>query len=125
MPLGRATPVAFIHTTDIERARGFYCGLLELPVVEESPFALVVQAGPIHVRITPVPTHTPLQGTVFGWIVPDIVTTIGELAARGIPSLRFAGMQQDEAGIWQPPGSTGRVAWFADPDGNTLSVTQP
>jgi predicted enzyme related to lactoylglutathione lyase len=32
-------------------------------------------------------------------------------------------MEQDDLGIWTTPGGD-RIAWFTDPDGNVLSLTQ-
>ena len=121
--LGDFPPIAFVHTTDTDRARDFYVGVLGLELVEESPFAVVVRSAGTMIRITPVPHHTPAGGTVLGWDVPDIAATMSALAAKGVPGLRFDGLTQDDLGIWQSP-SNARVAWFADPDGNTLSLTQ-
>jgi len=73
-------------------------------------------------RVTAVPKVAQPGYTVLGWRVPDITATVRELAARGVMFLRYDMMNQDEDGIWSSPG--GRVAWFADPEGNTLSLTQ-
>jgi hypothetical protein len=66
----------------------------------------------------------PLQGTVLGWTVHDIDQAMRDLASRGVVPQRYEGLQQDELGVWQSPTSA-QVAWFTDPDGNTLSITQP
>ena len=124
MNLTDAVPVGFVHVTSVDRAREFYVDRLGLAVVDESPFALVVRTGPILLRLTPVDGHRPVDGTVFGWNVPDIEATMDQLRTSGIEPSRFSGLDQDDLGIWQSPTSA-RVAWFADPDGNTLSVTQP
>jgi hypothetical protein len=42
---------------------------------------------------------------------------------RGIAFERFDGMEQDDDGVWTTPTGD-RIAWFKDPDGNTLSLTQ-
>jgi hypothetical protein len=55
--------------------------------------------------------------------VEDIEAKVKALAARGVVFQRFEGMPQDENGIWTSP-SGARVAWFKDPDGNNLSLTQ-
>ena len=116
-------PIAFVHTTDVARAEAFYVGVLGLGLLERSPFALVVQAGPIVVRITPVETHAPSAATVLGWSVPDIATVLRGLLILGVTPLRYDQLDQDVLGIWQAPGGA-QVAWFSDPDGNTLSLTQ-
>ena len=121
--LGSCEPIAFVHTTDVDRARPFYIDVLVLALVDESPFALVLRSGHTMVRVTPVPTHEPAGGTVLGWQVPDVHAALAALSARGIVGLRFDGLEQDDAGVWQAPGAA-QVAWFHDPDGNILSLTQ-
>ncbi len=121
--LSSLPPVAFVHVTDAVRARAFYVDVLGLEFVEDSPFALVLRSGPTMIRVTPVADHRAVGGTVLGWDTPDIAAEIDELSARGVTMLRFDGLEQDDRGIWQSP-STAQVAWFADPDGNTLSLTQ-
>ncbi len=61
--------------------------------------------------------------TVFGWEVATIHETIADLAGRGVELVRYEGMDQDAAGVWTAPGGA-QVAWFRDPDGNVLSLTQ-
>ena len=61
--------------------------------------------------------------TVLGWRVADIAATARGLAGRGVAFLRYDGMDQDDNGVWTTPGGD-RVAWFGDPDGNTLSLTE-
>jgi catechol 2,3-dioxygenase-like lactoylglutathione lyase family enzyme len=115
--------IAFVHTSDVERARAFYVDVLELELVEENPFALAVRAGGTTIRVTPVDAHAPSPHTVLGWSVADVAAEVRQLADRDVVTLRFPGMEQDAQGIWRSP-SGARVAWFADPDGNTLSLTQ-
>jgi len=121
--LGTDDLVAFVHVTDLTRARAFYDGVLGLTLIEDTPFAVVFDANGTTLRVTLVEGHAPLVGTVLGWHVDDIATSIGELTARGVEFARYDGMEQDELGVWSPPGG-GQVAWFHDPDGNTLSLTQ-
>jgi catechol 2,3-dioxygenase-like lactoylglutathione lyase family enzyme len=121
--LNEADLVAFVATTDLARARAFYEGTLGLRVLEESPFACVVDAHGTMVRITPVAERADADYTVLGWAVADIEQTVRELAAVGVEFRRFDGMGQDALGVWNAPGGD-KVAWFTDPDGNTLSLTQ-
>ncbi len=121
--LGEFLPVGFVHTSDTTRARQFYVDVLGLEFLEESPFALVVRAGPTVIRVTPVEEHRPSVHTVLGWSVPDADAVMTELVGRGVEPLQFDGLIQDDLGIWDAP-SGARVAWFSDPDGNTLSITQ-
>jgi catechol 2,3-dioxygenase-like lactoylglutathione lyase family enzyme len=122
--LGSSELVAFVATTDLDRARAFYGGVLGLPVVEESPFACVFDAHGTPLRVTPVTEIRPAPYTVLGWTVDDIAATVRALGDAGVSFERFAGMEQDDLGVWPAP-SGARVAWFSDPDGNVLSLTQP
>ena len=121
--LDRAELVAFIPVTDIATARSFYESALDLPVVEDSPFALVVNANGTRVRITPVPGFRPQPFTIAGWEVADIDSTVAALGARGVRFIHYDGIDQRADGVWTSP-SGDLVAWFADPDGNTLSLTE-
>ena len=122
--LGDLTPVSFVPTIDVERARSFYIDVLGLPVLEESPFALVLRSGGGVIRVTPVESHSPAGHTILGWTVSDMATMLRALASRGVETLRFPWFEQDDQGVWTAPGGA-HVAWFHDPDGNTLSLTQP
>jgi catechol 2,3-dioxygenase-like lactoylglutathione lyase family enzyme len=115
--------IAFVPSTDLDRSRQFFADVLGLPVVELTPFALVLRAGPTMVRVTKVDTLRVQPFTVLGWQVSEIDEAVADLTGRGVAFLRFDGMDQDEHGVWATPGGD-RVAWFADPDGNTLSLTQ-
>jgi catechol 2,3-dioxygenase-like lactoylglutathione lyase family enzyme len=121
--LGSSPIVAFLATTDISRAVAFFRDLLGLRLVEETPYAAVFDAGGTTLRVTPVDSFVPHRFTVAGWVVGDIVAAAGALAAAGTSTIRYDGMDQDDLGIWTTPGGD-RVAWFADPDGNVLSVTE-
>jgi predicted enzyme related to lactoylglutathione lyase len=116
--------VAFVATTDTARARAFYEGVLGLTVLADDGFACVVEAHGTTVRITAVPERAPAVYTVLGWKVDDLDATIDGLVARGVTFLRFDGMEQDDRGGWSTPTGE-RIAWFSDPDGNTLSLQAP
>ncbi len=121
--LGRAEIVAFVATANADRARGFYEGVLGLRLREDSPFALVFDANGVVLRIQKVPSVVPAPYTALGWTVTDIRDTMTGLVRRGVVFERYAGLAQDDAGIWRSPGGA-QVAWFKDPDGNILSLTQ-
>ena len=121
--LESALPVAFVPSTDLGRAREFYEGALGLPVQDVSSFACVFRVGPITLRVTKVDELTPPPFTVFGWEVAAIHEVIAGLAGHGVDFVRYEGMGQDPAGVWTAPGGA-QVAWFRDPDGNVLSLTQ-
>jgi catechol 2,3-dioxygenase-like lactoylglutathione lyase family enzyme len=116
--------VAFLATRDEERARPFYEGTLGLRLVSDEPWAMVFEAGGTTVRIQKLDEFEPHTFTALGWLVPDIDAAIEELAQRHVRFEHYRGLDQDERGVWRSP-SGARVAWFRDPDGNTLSITQP
>jgi catechol 2,3-dioxygenase-like lactoylglutathione lyase family enzyme len=121
--LTHAAIVAFAATTDLERAHAFYGEVLGLRRVEASPFANVYDAGGTSLRVTRVDRVAGAPYTVLGWSVPDMHAAIAHLAAGGVAFERFSGVEQDDAGVWTAPGGA-RIAWFRDPDGNVLSLTQ-
>jgi catechol 2,3-dioxygenase-like lactoylglutathione lyase family enzyme len=122
--LGSHKIIAFIGTRDPTRAKAFYRDTLGLRFLSEDQFAVVFDAHGIMLRVAVVPELTPAKYTVLGWEVPDIVATVKQLQQAGVKLERYEKfMQQDELGIWTAPGGA-RIAWFKDPDGNTLSVTQ-
>jgi catechol 2,3-dioxygenase-like lactoylglutathione lyase family enzyme len=118
--------VAFVPTTNPAKARSFFEGVLNLRFVSEDPFALVFDSHGVTVRIANVSSvkgFRPAPFTILGWEVPDVASSVRELSGRGVTFERYPGMEQDGAGVWSSP-SGARVAWFKDPDGNVLSLTQ-
>ena len=120
MTLSAATLVAFAPTTDLARARAFYEGVLGLGVIEANDFAVAFDAHGTTLRVTAVRELVPAPYTIVGWSVPDIAEAMDAL---DVTFERYDAMDQDERGIWTAPGGA-RVAWFKDPDGNTLSLSQ-
>jgi catechol 2,3-dioxygenase-like lactoylglutathione lyase family enzyme len=121
MPLD--TPILFLATADAVRARAFYESTLGLACVADEPFALVFQVGRSMLRIQKVSeVHAPPY-TALGWAVADIRETVRALNGSGVAFERFDGMDQDANGIWKSP-SGASIAWFRDPDGHLLSLTQ-
>lgn len=122
--LASSSLVAFVGVCDPDRAKRFYRDTLGLRLVsEELPFALVFDVQGTMLRVTVVPEVKPAKFTILGWKVPDIQAAVSSLDKEGVEFQRYAGLQQDGLGIWTSP-SGARVAWFHDPDGNILSVTQ-
>jgi catechol 2,3-dioxygenase-like lactoylglutathione lyase family enzyme len=115
--------VAFIATRDPKGARKFYEDVLGLSLVSDDPYALVFEANGTTIRIQKVDDFEPQGFTVLGWQTKNIDEVVESLAKRKVKLERFPGMDQDKRGIWSSP-SGARVAWFKDPDGNTLSLTE-
>ncbi|HEY2069769.1 MAG TPA: VOC family protein [Rhizomicrobium sp.] len=114
----------FIVTRDRALAKAFYGGLLGFPQTHEDDFAVVYDMNGTNLRVSTVKDHKPQMATVLGWEVQDIAAAVKALTAKGVSFNRYPGFDQDEQGIWTAPGSTAKVAWFLDPDGNNLSLAQ-
>ena len=115
--------VAFVCTRDPARAKAFYGDALGLRLVSEDRFAVVFDANGILLRVSIFPDLKPAPFTVLGWNVSDIATAVKDLEKAGVKFERFPGLPQDELGIWTTPDNS-KVAWFKDPDGNILSISQ-
>jgi catechol 2,3-dioxygenase-like lactoylglutathione lyase family enzyme len=120
--LGAINIVAFVPTKDAEKAKAFYVGVLGLRFVKDDGFALVLNANGIMIRVAKA-EFTPAPFTILGWQVTDIEKLVAGLQAKGVRFERFGFLEQDALGIWTAP-SGDKVAWFKDPDGNVLSVSQ-
>jgi catechol 2,3-dioxygenase-like lactoylglutathione lyase family enzyme len=115
--------IAFIPVMNEAGAREFYEKVLGLRLVaDELPYALVFDANGIMLRVTPVLFHVPAKQTILGWQVPDIAAAVASLTRAGVQMQRYD-FPQDEQGVWTAPNGV-KVAWFKDPDGNVLSLTQ-
>lgn len=122
--LASALTVTFVPSTDLNRSRRFYEEVLGFSVAKQDSFAVVLDAGPVPIRVTNVGDAFNVQPfTVLGWEVGDIQAEVTELVERGVGFLRVQSLQQDDSGVWAAPDGT-QVAWFKDPDGNTLSLSQ-
>jgi catechol 2,3-dioxygenase-like lactoylglutathione lyase family enzyme len=123
-PLAGRPVVAFLASTGLARSRAFFGEVLGLPVVAEDGFACVFQAGQIELRVSLVEQVVAAPYTALGWTVDDILEAVRALTEKGVVFERFDRIPQDDAGVWSAPGGA-LVAWFRDPDGNLLSLTQP
>lgn len=121
--LGSEKLMAFIATTDAPRARLFYQEVLGLRLVSDEEWAVVFDANGTMLRMQKAPAVKPHPYTALGWQVADINTTLARLRDKGVHAERYEHLPQDTHGIWTTPDGS-KVAWFKDPDGNLLSVTQ-
>lgn len=115
--------VGFVPTKDYDKARAFYEGKLGMEFVSLDQFALVMRVGGHMIRIVKIPNFSPMQATILGWQVEDIEQIAAWLNDRGATTEKYPFVQDKELGIWTAPGGD-KVAWFKDPDGNVLSVSQ-
>jgi len=121
--LATSDVIAFAATTDLARARSFYESALGLPLVEENAYACVFNAHGTLLRVTVVAEVANPGYTVLGWRVTDISETVAQLESLGVVFARYDGVEQDAQGVWTTPNGD-RIAWFTDPDGNILSLTE-
>jgi catechol 2,3-dioxygenase-like lactoylglutathione lyase family enzyme len=124
MPLSTATTVAFLVTRDREKAKAFYRDVLGFTHVSSDEFAEVFDMNGAPMRIVPIADHVPSPHTVLGWDVEDLSVTAVALKAKGVEFQIYEGFGQDENGVWSAPGGRAKIAWFLDPDGNNLSVSE-
>lgn len=119
---GRA--VSFIQVAEQDRALGFYCDTLGLSLQRSDAHGDFLVAGESLVRLTALADYKPRPHPVFGWDVDDIVATVRTLRERGVRFTIYDGLGQDDLGVWRSPDGKAQVAWFNDPDGNVLSLSQ-
>ena len=115
--------IAFIPSRDAARARTFYEHTLGLRFVLDDDFAVVLDADGTMLRIVRAGDFTPLPFTILGWQVHNLEQAVAELTAKGVQFQRYGFLEQSPSGIWTTPTGD-KVAWFTDPDGNTLSLSQ-
>jgi catechol 2,3-dioxygenase-like lactoylglutathione lyase family enzyme len=122
--LEAAKPAIIICTRNRALATAFYRDTLGLTLMAyEDNFAAVFYIGGVTLRVSIVADFTPHEHTILGFHVPDVQATVKALSEKGVTFNRYPRFAQDELGIWKAPGGTVRVAWFKDPDGSVLSVT--
>ncbi|HEX9964457.1 MAG TPA: hypothetical protein VGB04_05680 [Allosphingosinicella sp.] len=124
MPLTHARPVAMITTRDRKAAEPFYADTLGLPHKGDDGFAALFDLAGVTLRLTEVPGYAAPPHPVLGWEVPDMEAAVAALAGSGVKMNIYDGLGQDEKGIWAAPDGSCKVAFFNDPDGNGLSLTQ-
>jgi catechol 2,3-dioxygenase-like lactoylglutathione lyase family enzyme len=122
--LRTATPVSFLYVSDRQRALDFYCSTLGLNLRSSDAFGDFIETGPGLIRMTVMPDREPGAHPVIGWNVTDIRAAVEALRGRGVAFTIHEGMGQDELGIWTSPDGSAKVAFFADPDGNVLSLAE-
>lgn len=121
--LKKSNLISFLATANPERTREFYEKTLALKLVSEDQFAIVFDVNGTMLRIQKVKDFTPPEHTALGWHVTNINEVVKQLAERGVTFARYEGLGQDDKGIWTSP-SGAKIAWFKDPTGNILSLTE-
>lgn len=121
--LGNAKIVGFIPTLDIAASKAFYVDILGLEFKNENPYKVELNSNGNIMMLVKLQEHTATTFTILGWEVTDIVAKVHEFKEKGVKIEIYEGYGQDELGIWTAP-SGNKVAWFKDPDGNVLSISQ-
>jgi catechol 2,3-dioxygenase-like lactoylglutathione lyase family enzyme len=115
--------VTFLMTSNPEASLKFYRDTLGFNYLRDDGFALVFDMNGVMLRIGKAPQFNPAQHTVLGWESEEIENTVDRLVKAGVEFARYPNMGQDERGICTFPTGD-KVAWFKDPDGNVLSISQ-
>jgi catechol 2,3-dioxygenase-like lactoylglutathione lyase family enzyme len=118
------SPICFIMTTDRERSKAFYIEKLGLKYMGEDQFATTFDLNGVPLRLSDTDPFTPSPHTIMGWQVDDIDAVVQQLTEKGVTFEIYEGFGQEPSGIWSDPSGRARIAWFLDPDGNNLSITQ-
>lgn len=124
MPLAHARPIALVTTADRKVAEPFYADTLGLPRKGDDGFAALFDLAGVTLRLTEVPGYAAPAWPVLGWEVADMEAAVAALTANGVTMNIYEGLGQDARGIWTAPDGACKVAFFNDPDGNGLSLTQ-
>ncbi len=122
--LGSSTIVGFIPTTNADRSRKFFVETLGLTFVADEEYGVVLTSGANTIRLVKLEKHEPSEFAILGWETTNIEKTVREMTAAGVTIERYDFIEQDDLGIWSAPDRIAKVAWFKDPDGNVLSVSQ-
>lgn len=124
MPLAHARPVALVTTRNRKVAEPFYADTLGLRRTGDDGFAALFDLAGVTLRLTESPDYTAGPHPVLGWEVEDMEAAVAALTANGVTMNIYEGLGQDARGIWTSPDGGCKVAFFNDPDGNGLSLTQ-
>lgn len=122
--LQSGTPVAYVNVGDRARALAFYRDTLGLALLGSDGFGDFIDMGAGLLRVTAMPDHKAHPHPVFGWNVGDIEAAVTALGDAGVEFAIYEGFGQDELGIWTSPDGGMKLAFFTDPDGNVLTLSQ-
>jgi len=114
---------ATIPSGDLPRSRRFYEQVLGLVPARDLEGEVVYRAGNTVFDVYPSQHAGSAQHTLGSFVVRDIRAAVDGLRARGVTFEEY-----DLPGLKTVDGvaqvGPDRVAWFRDPDGNILSLTQ-
>ena len=129
MSLSEYKVVAGLAISDMDRATEFYEGKLGLsPATDHEPDdnrAYRCGEGTV-MHVYSSPEHAGKStATLASWYVDDVESVVDELTSKGVVFERYDEglIITDGKGIATFDGGA-KVAYFKDPDGNTLSIAQ-
>ncbi len=117
-------PIAYVYTTDRDRALDFYRDTLGLALHSSDGYGDYLDLGASLLRLTVIKDHKPSEHPVLGWAVEDCRATVEALRGKGVTFNIYDGMGQDALGIWTSPDGKSKIAFFSDPDGNALMLNE-
>ena len=123
--LGGTNAIATIAVKDLKRARDFYEGVLGLRVKDaQGSEAITFESGVSSVIVYRSDYAGTNKATAINWMLGDTIDQV-------VASLRGKGVEFEH---YEMPGLTQqgdvhvfgkfKTAWFKDPDGNILSLSQ-
>jgi catechol 2,3-dioxygenase-like lactoylglutathione lyase family enzyme len=121
--LSNSKVIPTIPVTDLARAKNFYQNVLGFTVMMGDAGGVMFSVGDrglyIYKRGPSKADHT-----LAGFQVDDIEKEMTELTQKGVKFEHYdlPGLKTDEKGIATTPPV--KAAWFKDPDGNILGLTQ-
>ena len=125
MGLSDSRVAAVIAVSDMDRARTFYEGKLGLSAGEEGPDGgrEYSVGGGTALYVYPSPGNAGGSGaTQAAWTVGDVEATVDVLSGKGVTFEQYnEPFNTDEKGIARLGDDA--IAWFKDPDGNILAVS--
>ncbi len=127
MDLRNAVVVAVLPAVNVERMARFYEQTLRLKRDRLSTPDNVVFSLQWNTMLALYRRSAPSRSdhTAAEFLVEDLESTMDTLVERGVKFERYdlPNLKTDERGIWE--SDAGKAAWFRDPEGNMLAVTQP
>lgn len=120
--LGNSTAHAVVAVRDLEQAKKYYGETLGLKIKSENPGGILFASGNTDVFVYSSEFAGSNKATCVFWEVDDVDTCVSGLKAKGVTFETYDMPGVEREGDIHVMGPM-RAAWFKDPDGNILNVT--
>lgn len=123
--LRNSSIAAVLPAVDLPRAKRFYNQTLGLSIEQETDQGILFNSGDCtRLLVYARPTPTKADHTAAGWQVDDVEAEVRDLKSRGIRFEQYdmPGLKTNADGIAEMEGR--KSAWFKDPEGNILAISQ-